>query len=927
MRPDGRERVWGARDLQTERNSSATNATNEPESQWAARFVQSIVLCVLVAAPWAFGSVEPWARFMLFVAIAVALVVSLVQLARQPRESLAIPLAALPLVLGLLLGVGQTVALPRDVLSVLSPGASRLRDQVLPASPETLDGTGQFSAELPEPTVSLYPSATSSRILELSLYLAAFLLGFQYFRRRRAQVWLCGVATAVGGVIALFGIIQWISGTHRIYWIVELSQGGVPFGPFVNRNNAGGFLNLCLAAALGLLFGIAQPRRRRGAHRHLDMPPWVGDGLIRRWLGPLADLSAVRLGLFATTGLMVASVLCTLSRGAFLAMVGGAAAVLVASFAMKRSRGAAVLAALGVSAVLLIAWAGTSDAVQRRLATLFPDSETKTHPLFPHWQDSLAAVPDFWPLGSGMGTYRFVYRVYERDQQSGNLVFYHAENLYLETLLEMGIVGLGLVLAALATTSVAAWKVARTAGGEYASPLAFGGVFLVASQAIHSAADFGLYVPANALWFAVLCGSLVGRAMLVRRLRAAETHETSRPRFAAVLLPTGAAGLLLLNVLGALDVAGAIGPTNALRDWRLAPKETVETTAQQVESTIAAIHKGLPGVWTDAEMHQALAEMYLLRYRIEAEAALRSLDDAEPTDLPAPESTADPLLLSAKLHGLPDSEREEARRTLDADLTVQRNLLPAARHSLLARQFCPLLPRIEIHLAELCFLMRSGDSDAVYLDRARLLAPSDAAIWFGAGLLDWHARRPEAACRSWRHSLELSDSYLVPILDLCGTNLSSARISAELLPDRPAILLAAAKHLYPGDDAVAERRPFLEKASGLLASESAPLSGEELWVKASLSRQLGDREAALDAYRAALAHQPRQVEWRYEYAACLFDQEQLQQALSQVEIVLDLSPGHAKARQLSKLVRRAIAEGASRRDHRKVDQPSNRSSR
>ena len=863
--------------------------------QWSSIAVRAIVLAFLAIAPWAFGSVEPWARLVLYLGFAAALGIWLAQLARRPRLNLPLPLAALPMMLALVVGFVQTIPLRESALALVAPGTSRWREQVLPTSPEVLAGADRpFSTHLAEPTVSLYPSATRSALFELALYLSAFLLGFQYFRRRGPQLWLCGVATAVGGAVALLGLVQWLSGTQQIYWVVELSQGGGPFGPFVNRNNAGGFLNLCLAASLGLLLYVTRPARRdHTPRRHgSSRSRPLAERLVTPLADRLADLTSVRLGLFATTGLIVAAVLCTLSRGAFLAMTGGAAVTLLAAMAARRSRSASLLAVIGVVAVLLVAWIGMTQTVQSRLATIWPEPEEKPHALIPHWQDSLSAVPDFWRLGSGLGTYRFVYRAYER--QPSHVVFYHAENLYVETLLETGAVGLGLLLAAIGLLAAAAWEVTRTGHREQGSPLAFAGIFAVASQAIHSMADFGLYIPSNALWFAVLCGSLVGRAMLTRRSARAGAPGpkkgtvplsdrgtvpffgpgSARMGFAPVLLPMGAAGLLLLVVLGALDAKDSVATAEALRAWRLGRKEA-GAPGPQIERTIAEFNEALSAAWSDAEVHQALAELYMTRYRLEAAEALRppteTQPNAPPEDVPEPGAVADPLRLSARLRHVPDSARDEARRALQADPIVRRSLLPALEHALLAREFCLLLPRVELHLAELSFLMRSGDSDAVYLDRARLLAPSDDGLWFGAGLLDWDAGRAEAACRSWRGSLALSDRYLNPILEGSASRLPRAKILAEVLPDKPAILLAATGRLYPSDDALVERRPFLEKALDLLANQAAPLTAADLGVKAGLHRQLGQAEQALEAYQAALAREPRQADWRYELADLLYE--------------------------------------------------------
>jgi thioredoxin-like negative regulator of GroEL len=163
----------------------------------------------------------------------------------------------------------------------------------------------------------------------------------------------------------------------------------------------------------------------------------------------------------------------------------------------------------------------------------------------------------------------------------------------------------------------------------------------------------------------------------------------------------------------------------------------------------------------------------------------------------------------------------------------------------------------------------------------------------------------------------LSDRYLDPILAWSASRLAPAEIPTRVLPEKPTALLAAARYLYPSDDAVAERRELFEKALNLLAAQTEPLTGEELHAKIQLLRQLGRKELALEVCQATLAEQPRLADCRFELADMLFQQGKLEQSLWQLEIVLDQSPAHTGASELSQVVRRKIAEEGQRRPEKR----------
>src|SRR2546425_2056234 len=110
-------------------------------------------------------------------------------------------------------------------------------------------------------TVSPY----STRI-ELQLLLAYLLLLFlavQAFRSLedwRVFVWF---GMGLGFVVSVFGILQHLTFNGKLYWFREMRYGGIPFGPYVNRNHFAAFAELAIPIPLvPLVLGKVRRERR-----------------------------------------------------------------------------------------------------------------------------------------------------------------------------------------------------------------------------------------------------------------------------------------------------------------------------------------------------------------------------------------------------------------------------------------------------------------------------------------------------------------------------------------------------------------------------------------------------------------------------------------------------------------------------------------
>ena len=115
------------------------------------------------------------------------------------------------------------------------------------------------------------------------------------------------------------------------------------------------------------------------------------------------------------------------------------------------------------------------------------------------------AVKDFMPAGSGLGTFRSVYSLYEQPEQVTDVYVVHAHNDYLEVALELGIAGIILIGLFLAWWAAAVWRAWRTAE---AGPFARAAAIASAAVLIHSIVDFPLRTAAIAACFG-MCAALL----------------------------------------------------------------------------------------------------------------------------------------------------------------------------------------------------------------------------------------------------------------------------------------------------------------------------------------------------------------------------------------------------------------------------------
>lgn len=397
-----------------------------------------------------------------------------------------VELAALPL---LVLGLGRLIRTGvwrehRFALGLLAAAIAIPLTQLIPLPPAVwgrLPGRDQMMLALQlvglEPgwsPLSLTPDQTWRSALALTppaAFFIAMLSLSQLQRERLVRFFIAGAIISI-----LLGAAQLASGGERLYpW--ETTSAGSVNGFFANRNH----LAACLLIALPFAITLGAATLRRDQR---TSALWFGAmfaGLVVVALAAIRSRAGITLFVPVMTASLFAAWIAA-GRG----RPGPGLLVLVGS----------VGAALTTVAVL---------ALPPILARF--DTEGAPEGRFERWPLVAETAQTYLPLGSGIGSFDPVYRSVEPLEELDGTFFNQAHNEYLETWLEAGWLGAGLILAFLiwyARRCWSAWKAPPSRERDLQRAASIGiGVALV-----HSVGDYPLRTVALAVVFALCCGLL-----------------------------------------------------------------------------------------------------------------------------------------------------------------------------------------------------------------------------------------------------------------------------------------------------------------------------------------------------------------------------------------------------------------------------------
>jgi hypothetical protein len=835
------------------RNSKPGRAKPKHPLRTASRY---LFLAIVVIAPWTYGGVYYQTQVFLYAGL---LICGLMWLCSHLCESdrsrtrFQFPLLILPIALGVILGTVQLIPLSSAEHRSLGPPVG----DDMPVDPEV--------AGFERQSLSIYPLQTRVTIASLSFALLAFFLASQLFSSHKSQLLLFGAVALSGLALSFFGLVQklsWERWDHHLFWFGAQVIDGKPFAAWVNRNNAAGFLNMTFAAALGMLVWASYHKHSKSKFEYDLISDGWGGGILERLHGYFARLGRLRgsqLLFGLSLAVIAAGVIGSASRGGILSLGAGLFAALAWFVAKGQTRMATVIGLIVlIPSVGLLSWLGISGSVGARFAELGGPSFKQTA-RFQNWSDTLQGLPDIWIAGSGLGTYEYFHRPYQQHKSEG--IYVHAENQYVQALIEGGAVGLGLLILAILLGYAAVARLSSSRMIPQEDGVALVGLVALTTQFCHSFLDFGLMLPANMLLMAVLMGAVSGRA--AHKLAGGRgSWRITFPRMNSKIVPALFAVLLLGNgALGWTEISrAAIAEKTVLQVERT---QQAPTTPESAQKEIDRLLSALTYRPDDAELLLALSEAYVLTYQLSVKEELESR--LPPDRKLSPRQLAAQSSLAALYDRASELERDDKRFQLDhlkSRPIVRETLVPARSVLLAAKSACEWSPKIELSLAFLSVLEEPLEKRIEHLERVVYLASYEPRYLYAVGYLARASGDDELCLFAWKRAFKLSPQLRFEILMQIKRFYPKLSLSRDFLPRDPSILRYAVEYpmIQKAHPEILEE--VLDCVDDMLSTEHNAVSVDELFLNGFRKKWRGESEAAIVPLEEALRRDPADLNVR-----------------------------------------------------------------
>lgn len=354
-------------------------------------------------------------------------------------------------------------------------------------------------------------------VLRVVVYAFLFLVVLNNLHRQESTQ-VIGVSLIVLAMLLSFvAVYQFLTESSRVWHLVTpYRQRGS--GSFVSPNHLGGFLEMILPLALAYAM-----------------------------MAKFNVLAKIGLGYAALS--ILAGIIVTMSRGTWIA-TGLALVLFFTALAFHRPYRWHAVIALGLLIVAGIVVLPTSTSFKSRIRQMYSGGKLDDDARFALWRPAVQVWRQNPLWGSGPGHFDYRFKQFRPEQVQARAGRVH--NDFLNTLADFGTVGAALVACAwafLAMGAVKTWarvkKIPRDIGGTANSTKAafvLGTIGGLAAILFHSAVDFNMHIPANAVL------AVVWMALLSSHLRFATDNYwlsagTGRKLLVSVLLLAGLAGI------------------------------------------------------------------------------------------------------------------------------------------------------------------------------------------------------------------------------------------------------------------------------------------------------------------------------------------------------------------------------------------------
>jgi len=362
--------------------------------------------------------------------------------------------------------------------------------KTLPGRALYADGLAAFGDAGMRP-LSLVPRATEAAWLTLLPPLAVLLVVVSLGEAALRRIVYLFVGIAV--VQAILALVQFGGGASTTFR-TSLSDIGTAVGTYVNRNHLAGMLAMALPVALGLL--ASRIGRSREDLRYQSR------SLFKRLADALSQPSRInQTMLFGAVciAILLGIVFSRSRSGISLAMLGILLSAVFYGLRLGGKRSTKLAVLFSVVGLALALEVGLAPVLER-----FSVEGTLEDARWGIYGSSMTALAQFFPFGSGLGSFPEVYRRFQPDDIPKFVN--HAHNDYIEYLFEGGLIAAAVIVLFL-ILYVRAWprllKLPRWGTLSFMQAGAGLGLLLMA---LHGLTEYNWHIPANAIYFALMAG-------------------------------------------------------------------------------------------------------------------------------------------------------------------------------------------------------------------------------------------------------------------------------------------------------------------------------------------------------------------------------------------------------------------------------------
>jgi O-antigen ligase len=528
----------------------------------ANKIIEWGIIFLIVFTPLAFGTVHPWAYTVMELTICFLVIIWILKLiiinikrtstipnpwfnkqirslpglavrARTLTGWQASPLSAAyrfssslsnigsvrnPLNIPIMLFVGlilfQLAPLPPGVLKFLSPNTYQLYQtaspdwQTLPTITQADESSiiHRPSSIVNNPSwksISTYPHATRTELYKILAYIGIFFLIINYSpstrstqpvtRGHRLQIKtfitrLIVIFIVVGCFESIYGLLEYLSGHQHIFFRKKTLNLNFVTGTYINLNHFAGYMAIVICISLGYITYILSKSS------NFDVSGW------REKLSRIINLIGTKAGLLSFLILIMSSAL--ILSGSRVGICSFITSIILMSIMISKKITIKKILLILLPVCLMTIWIGLNPVINK--FSRIPKNVEAEGRRPQVWKDTYNLIKEFPTLGTGLGTYEYMFPKYKTYR--AQVLYDHTHNDYLELMSNTGFTGFFIVIAGAAYYLFMVTRLWFQRRNPFVKGITIGCLGGIAYIILHSLTDFNLQIPANALQLSIITG-------------------------------------------------------------------------------------------------------------------------------------------------------------------------------------------------------------------------------------------------------------------------------------------------------------------------------------------------------------------------------------------------------------------------------------